>query len=54
MLQETARRVSDAAIYAPPLVIANNDHRFIVAEQLQQAASGAEVLRLIAVKESVV
>lgn len=38
MLQETARRVSNPTLYAPPLVIANNDHRFIVAEQLQQAA----------------
>lgn len=35
MLQATARRVSDAAHYARPLIIANNDHRFIVAEQLQ-------------------
>ena len=35
MLQATARRVSDSAHYAPPLIIANNDHRFIVAEQLQ-------------------
>ncbi len=38
MLQETAGRVSDSSRYAPPLVIANNDHRFIVAEQLQSAA----------------
>ena len=37
MLQATARRVSDATRYAAPLVIANNDHRFIVAEQLQMA-----------------
>jgi len=35
MLQETALRVSDPACFDPPLVIANNDHRFIVAEQLQ-------------------
>ena len=37
MLQATARRVSAATHYAPPLIIANNDHRFIVAEQLQAA-----------------
>ena len=37
MLQETALRVSDPTYFDPPLVIANNDHRFIVAEQLQQA-----------------
>ncbi|NKB55952.1 MAG: mannose-1-phosphate guanylyltransferase/mannose-6-phosphate isomerase [Alphaproteobacteria bacterium] len=35
MLQETANRVSDSAVYGAPLVIANNEHRFIVAEQLQ-------------------
>ena len=37
MLQATARRVSAATHYAPPLIFANNDHRFIVAEQLQAA-----------------
>ena len=37
MLQDTALRVSDSARYHDPLVIANNEHRFIVAEQLQQA-----------------
>jgi len=36
MLQETALRVADPALYAAPVVIANNEHRFIVAEQLQQ------------------
>ena len=34
MLQTTAGRVTGDD-YAPPLVIANNEHRFIVAEQLQ-------------------
>ncbi len=37
MLQDTALRVSDATRYHAPLIIANNEHRFIVAEQLQQA-----------------
>ena len=37
MLQETARRVSSGSECQSSLVIANNDHRFIVAEQLQQA-----------------
>ena len=36
MLQETAHRVSDSDYFEPPLIIANSDHRFIVAEQLQQ------------------
>ena len=34
MLQETAARVSDGARFAPPLVVCNDAHRFIVAEQL--------------------
>lgn len=35
MLQETADRVSDPDRFAPPMVICNNDHRFIIAEQLR-------------------
>ena len=35
MLQETAARVSDGARFAPPLVVCNDAHRFIVAEQLR-------------------
>ena len=45
MLQETALRVSDPTCFDPPLVIANNDHRFIVAEQLQTA--GIDPLAII-------
>lgn len=37
MLQETAFRVESGKRYQAPIVIANNEHRFIVAEQLQQA-----------------
>lgn len=37
MLQDTALRVSDPERFHAPLIIANNEHRFIVAEQLQQA-----------------
>ncbi len=36
MLQNTALRVADSARYHGPLVISNGEHRFIVAEQLQQ------------------
>ena len=35
MLQETAARVSDGARFEPPLVVCNDAHRFIVAEQLR-------------------
>lgn len=37
MLQETARRVADPARFAPPLVVCNQEHRFVIAEQLRQA-----------------
>ncbi|SDF41430.1 mannose-1-phosphate guanylyltransferase/mannose-6-phosphate isomerase [Thalassobaculum litoreum] len=35
LLQTTALRVCDPATFAPPLVVANTEHRFIVAEQLR-------------------
>ncbi|MEQ9639468.1 MAG: mannose-1-phosphate guanylyltransferase/mannose-6-phosphate isomerase [Alphaproteobacteria bacterium] len=35
MLQETAARVAPGARFAAPLIIANNEHRFIIAEQLR-------------------
>lgn len=35
MLQETALRVSEAARFAAPLVVANEEHRFMIAEQLR-------------------
>ncbi len=37
LLQEAALRVADAGRFAPPLVIANDEQRFIVAEQLRLA-----------------
>ena len=36
MLQDTALRVGDAPAFAPPLVVCNQEHRFLVAEQLRQ------------------
>lgn len=36
MLQETAARVADPARYHAPIVICNEEHRFIIAEQLRQ------------------
>ncbi len=35
LLQETAGRVADRARFAPILVLANDEHRFVVAEQLR-------------------
>lgn len=36
MLQETARRVGDSTRFDPAVVICNEDHRFIIAEQLRE------------------
>jgi mannose-1-phosphate guanylyltransferase/mannose-6-phosphate isomerase len=34
LLQQTAHRIAGRAGFAPPLIIANEEHRFIIAEQL--------------------
>jgi mannose-1-phosphate guanylyltransferase / mannose-6-phosphate isomerase len=36
LLQQTVRRVADPRRFAPPLVVANEEHRFIIAEQLRE------------------
>jgi len=36
LLQDTALRVNDPAAFAPPLVLCNDAHRFIIAEQLRE------------------
>jgi mannose-1-phosphate guanylyltransferase / mannose-6-phosphate isomerase len=36
LLQETLQRVADPERFAAPLVVCNDDHRFLVAEQLRQ------------------
>ena len=46
LLQETALRVADATRFGPPLVIANEEHRFIIAEQLRAAGIAARALVL--------
>jgi mannose-1-phosphate guanylyltransferase / mannose-6-phosphate isomerase len=35
MLQETVLRFADGKTFAPPIVLCNDEHRFIVAEQLR-------------------
>src|SRR5574340_97565 len=37
LLQEAALRVADGARFTAPVIIANDEHRFIVAEQLRLA-----------------
>jgi mannose-1-phosphate guanylyltransferase/mannose-1-phosphate guanylyltransferase/mannose-6-phosphate isomerase len=46
LLQETALRVAGDAEFAAPLVIANEEHRFIIAEQLREIGITAEALVL--------
>ena len=36
LLQQTVRRVADRQRFAPPLLVANEEHRFIIAEQLRE------------------
>ena len=38
LLQQTVRRVADDARFAAPLLVANEEHRFIIAEQLREIA----------------
>ena len=38
LLQDTARRVADGERFGPPIVVCNESHRFLVAEQLRGAA----------------
>lgn len=47
MLQEAASRVStDAALFDAPIVICNNEHRFVVAEQLREAGIEPQAILL--------
>ncbi len=36
LLQETAGRVADGAMFGPPIIVCNQEHRFVIAEQLRQ------------------
>jgi mannose-1-phosphate guanylyltransferase / mannose-6-phosphate isomerase len=46
LLQQTVRRVSDRDRFAPPLLVANEEHRFIIAEQLREIEAPARALLL--------
>ena len=46
LLQATAARVVGDSAFAPPLVIANEEHRFIIAEQLREIGVNPESLIL--------
>ncbi|MCH7550177.1 MAG: NTP transferase domain-containing protein, partial [Proteobacteria bacterium] len=45
MLQETAKRLG-GPIFGPPLVVCNDEHRFIVAEQLRDAGIETQAIVL--------
>ena len=46
LLQETIERVADPAVFASPILICNEEHRFLVAEQLRALGRKAEVIVL--------
>ena len=46
LLQQTVRRVAEDERFAPPLVVANEEHRFIIAEQLREIAVAPRALLL--------
>jgi mannose-1-phosphate guanylyltransferase / mannose-6-phosphate isomerase len=46
LLQQTARRVADPQRFAPPLIVANEEHRFIIAEQLREIGVAPQAMLL--------
>ncbi|MEX0807467.1 MAG: mannose-1-phosphate guanylyltransferase/mannose-6-phosphate isomerase [Dongiaceae bacterium] len=46
LFQETLHRLSDPSLFAASVVICNEEHRFIVGEQLRQAAIAVETILL--------
>ena len=40
LLQQTVLRAADRSRFAAPILIANDEHRFVVAEQLRQIGVG--------------
>jgi mannose-1-phosphate guanylyltransferase/mannose-6-phosphate isomerase len=46
LLQQTVRRVADREGFASPLLVANEEHRFIIAEQLREIAAVPRALLL--------
>jgi mannose-1-phosphate guanylyltransferase/mannose-6-phosphate isomerase len=41
LFQETVQRVADSAHFHPPLIVCNDEHRFLVAEQLREIEASA-------------
>ena len=48
LLQDTAGRIADETMFAPPIVVCNAEHRFVIAEQLRHEKIPDLECRLIA------
>lgn len=46
LLQQAALRAQDAGVFTPPVVVANVEHRFVVAEQLREIGVERSILLL--------
>lgn len=46
LLQETAGRVAERAMFEPPIVVCNQEHRFVIAEQLRQIGIDPDCIML--------
>ena len=46
LLLETVERVADPAAFAPPILVCNDEHRFLVAEQLRELGRKVEAILL--------
>ena len=46
LLQDTAGRIADTAIFAPPIVVCNAEHRFVIAEQMRNVGVEPEAIVL--------
>jgi mannose-1-phosphate guanylyltransferase / mannose-6-phosphate isomerase len=46
LLQQTVRRVADRDRFAPPLLVGNEEHRFVIAEQLREIGAQQQAMLL--------
>ena len=44
LLQQTVARVDDGALFGAPLIVANSEHRFLIAEQLRAIGRDAKIV----------
>jgi mannose-1-phosphate guanylyltransferase/mannose-1-phosphate guanylyltransferase/mannose-6-phosphate isomerase len=44
MLQQTVARVDDSSLFGQPIIVANSDHRFLIAEQLRAIGREATII----------